>query len=237
MRNSFFQTMTSVALALASISSAQAEVIFNFVPTQFFGQGDRNFQVSVSDSVYTAAQSAPVTFGVFSVAGPFDPITIASVGPLSSDVTGTVTARTTSGDISSDISTVATTCNSAAPTFLDCRASFTSTAVRFNDTLSQLLPWQSVNPGLASSTITLASNQLAFTQSVAGFSPVSFTFDRSTNLSSWRFGNTSFGADGTWVVNATTIPVRSVPVPGSLALVLLGSCVLTLRCLKNKRTW
>jgi hypothetical protein len=87
------QSISSIALVLASISSAQAEVIFNFVPTQFFGQSDRKFQVSVSDSFYTAAQSEPVTFGVFSVTGSFDPITTASVGPLSSDVTGTVTTR------------------------------------------------------------------------------------------------------------------------------------------------
>lgn len=226
------------ALLIAVAMPGHADVVFNW--TQILPPGAdprlpgneyRAMSVNVAEEVYLAAQIAPVTFGVTSASssdGPSgSPITI---GPTSSDVTALVIVRGfTNTQVLSAVDGMAF-CANAPFGSVNCRASFSSTAVTLGGALNGgFIQWRENNERFISTTFSLFRDSLS-TQIRSG--PFQ-SFELSTNsqgVGSWGAGadgSAGNGGQGLWLVDLATIPRSSaVPLPGTLALCLVGAVYL-----------
>ena len=235
MKRQIAAVTAAAAAALLAAGQAEATVVFNWVQTGTPSVTNpyKPFAVSVSDDVYLAALSQPVTFGVYSArlgVEQSDPGYLsAQLG--SPDVRAAVYVRTDATGAAQivPITEGLSTCNSAPWYALTCRVGFASSAVEVDAAFTNYFTWGGglqYTSGRQSSSFTLSGNALSVRYSFVngvGDGPTITTDDTGSGYFTYvsEYAPTSLHGAGYWEVDASTIP-SAVPLPPSAALMGLG---------------
>jgi hypothetical protein len=231
------------ALVLSAILAgpAQATVVFNWVQTgtvQPLANEYRSFSVAIADSVYLAAQAAPVTFGKIKtvVGSPDIPRLSVTVG--SDDMLVKIFTADVAGlpDGLHDLNLALPICNSAPLSFGSCTPVFASTAVQPSG-FANFFAWGGVGTFNVSNSysFTLGSTGLAVSTTV-GPANTGYITTNSSGVGEFGYGSdgeTVVRGLGYWELDASTIP-SPVPLPPSAYLMALGLAGVALRTRRNQ---
>lgn len=221
--------LVAAVLAVGLVTHSAAEVIFNWVPTSQGNPGAYNGRITVADSIYVQAQSAPIDFFGFTARRGLERPGVGngSLNVLTPDVSVQTRLYRTFYGPPESVSTADAV--ALCPIVNDCRFdSITSSVATYSGLAASDFLSVVLDGAYSSGLFRLSNNILAVQISIANIDGDFF-----------RIGSTSWEATGSgrgtgfWQIDPRSIPINgSVPAPATLVLLVFGLGGMALRKLR-----